>query len=143
MPGPLKIFLDSDVVISSLISSAGAAFALLNHTDNVELYISDFSMNELERVAKRLSIKADDLQNLVASRLITVEISQPYASVQKQFATYVLDPHDSHVVAGARQAHARFLVSYNGRHFKADTIKQDFQIILMTPGTFLQYLRSL
>ncbi len=115
---------------------------LLNEIKQTELYLSNFSIAELERVVARLHINPGKLSCLIAARLTVVEISQSYHAVQKQFADYALDPHDAHIVAGAKQARATFLVSYNIRHFQADKLKQDFRLILMTPGTFLQYLRS-
>lgn len=140
---PIKVFVDSDVIISSLLSSSGAAFMLLNNSDNVELYLSNFSIIELERVIARLHIKPAKLNNLINTRLTVVEVGESYQAVQKQFADYVLDPHDAHIVAGGQQARATFLVSYNVRHFQAEKLKTDFPLIVMTPGNFLQYLRSL
>lgn len=139
---PIRIFVDSDVIISSLLSSSGAAYMLLNETKDTRLYLSNFSIAELEPVTARLHIKPDKLSLLIAGRLTRLEIAQPYEAIQKQFADYVLDSHDAHIVAGAKQARASFLVSYNTRHFQADKLKQDFKLILMTPGTFLQYRRS-
>ncbi len=55
----------------------------------------------------------------------------------------VRDTDDAHIAAGAREAKATFLVSYNIRHFEVDRLGQDFQIILLRPGLCLQYLRSL
>lgn len=141
--GPKRIFVDSDVIISSLISSSGAASMLLNKTKHVELYVSNFSIVELKRVTERLDINPEKLSSLIDNRLTYLEINQPYESLQKQYTDYVLDAHDAHIVAGAKHANAAFLVSYNTRHFKADKLKQDFKLILLTPGMFLQYLRSL
>ena len=42
----LKVFVDSDVVISSLLSSTGAAYFLLHNIDAVELSISNLSLQE-------------------------------------------------------------------------------------------------
>ena len=140
---PIRVFVDSDVIISSLISLSGAAFLLLNKTKDVELYLSNFSVAELERVTERLGIKHEKLSSLIEAHLSYLEIEQSYETVQKQFADYVRDTHDAHVVAGAKHAKAAFLVSYNIRHFEAEKLKQDFRLILLTPGMFLQYLRSL
>jgi predicted nucleic acid-binding protein len=140
---PIKVFVDSDVIISSLISQSGAAFILLKQTENIELYLSNFSVIELERVFKRLHIDSAKLSNLVGGGIKHIEIDRAYKTLQKQFANCVLDSDDAHIVAGAIQAQATFLVSYNIRRFKAEELRQDFQLVLMTPGTFLQYLRSL
>lgn len=138
-----KVFVDSDVIISSLLSSSGAAFALLNQTEGIDAYLSNFSIIELERVALCLGVEAQKLSNLIDLRLKTVTIEESYDEVKKQYASFVLDVDDAHVVAGAKCSGATYLVSYNIRHFQADFLRSDLDIILMTPGSFLQYLRSL
>lgn len=138
----LKIFVDSDVVISSLISQAGAAFLLLNQTDNLDLFISTESLRELQKVVVRLSLDQKKLKNLIDKKLSVVQLSEKREELKKQFAEYVLDENDAHIVAGAKVANARFLISYNTRHFKTDRLKRDFNIILTTPANLLQYLRS-
>ena len=140
---PILVFVDSDVIISSLISKSGAAYALLHNTKQIELYVSNFSILELEQVSKRLGIEVELLNIVIAKRLNSVKVDSSYAKVQREFADYVRDPHDAHIVAGAKEAKAAFLVSYNIRHFVPEKLREDFQLILLTPGLFLQYLRSL
>lgn len=139
----LKVFVDSDVVISSLISSTGAAFLLLNQTDDIELYISNISMSELERVMERLSLDGQTLKKLAKKRFTIFQLGKTVEEVKKQFSNYVLDIDDAHIVAGAVRAKVQFLISYNTKHFKSDKLRENFNIILSTPANFLQYLRSL
>jgi predicted nucleic acid-binding protein len=139
----IRVFVDSDVVISSLISTLGAAYTLVHDTEEVNLNISNFSAMELEKVVNRLHLDSEKLQTIISTRFATVTISQSYKKVQEQFAPYVRDIDDAHIVARAKEAKVTFLVSYNIRHFEAEKLRQDFQIILLTPGLFLQYLRSL
>lgn len=47
----IKVFLDSDVIISSLISQKGAAYFLIQEKINLKLIISNISQKELFRVA--------------------------------------------------------------------------------------------
>ncbi len=140
---PIRVFVDSDVIISSLISRSGAAFTLISHTEQVKLYISNYSVSELNKVVDRLHLQQEELHNIIKTRLTAVKIDQTYKKVQLQFADYVRDSDDAHVVAGAKEARVSFLVSYNVRHFNTEKLRQDLQIILLTPGLFLQYLRSL
>ncbi len=139
----LRVFVDSDVVISSLISSTGAAFLLLNQTDDIELYISNISMAELERVMERLSLDRQTLKKLAKKRLTVFQLTKTLEEATKQFSDYVLDTDDAHIVAGAVRAKVQFLISYNTKHFKSDKLRENFNIILSTPANFLQYLRSL
>jgi putative PIN family toxin of toxin-antitoxin system len=139
---PIRVFVDSDVIISSLISKTGAAYSLLNDIKQVEFYVSNLSIAELEKVVIRPHLKIEGLHHLIDSRLRTINISSSLKMVKKEYADYVSDENDAHIVAGAKEAQANFLVSYNVRHFKPEKLRQDFQIILLTPGMFLQYLRS-
>lgn len=138
---PLTIFVDSDVVISSLMSSKGAAFLLLNQKDGLELFVSNISIRELEEVSKRLNINLSLLNKLINKQFKIVQLGT-IDKIKTDFLKYVFDIDDAHIVAGAKEANARFLISYNTRHFKADKLKDDFKIILTTPANLLQFLRS-
>lgn len=134
-----RVFVDSDVIISSLLSASGAAHLLLSKNPNADYYISDFSLRELKVVAKRMEVPEIRLQKLMENVLRSIKIS----TVHSKFREYTTDLLDAHIVAGAVKARARFIITYNDqRHFRADQIKQDFGIILMTPAQFLQYLRQ-
>jgi len=131
----MKIFLDSDVIISSLLSSSGAAHLLIK-TASPDKYISNYSVKELALVIKRLGVKPSGLKQLL-KQLNVVKIKKPF------LANYVVDSHDSHVVSGAVKAKAQFLLTYNIKHFKAEKIKRNLGILVYRPAQFLQYLRSL
>jgi len=139
----LKVFVDSDVVISSLIPSTGAAFLLLNQTTDIELCISNKSKEELEKVVDRLGLSSIELKQLIQTRVTTIHLEKTLKEIKKEFADHVLDIDDAHIVAGAKKAKVNFLISYKTKHFKADKIKDDFNIILTTPSNLLQYLRSI
>lgn len=137
-----KIFVDSDVVISSLISSAGASYFLLNQTSNLKFYISNISEKELTEVADRLKIDQIRLKNLLQNRFKKIRLEQ-LEEIQVKYSKYAIDPNDIHIIAGAKVAGVSYLISYNTKDFKIDKIKADFNIAVMTPASFLQYLRSI
>ncbi|MCG2692310.1 PIN domain-containing protein [Microgenomates group bacterium] len=132
---PIKVFLDSDVIISSLLSSAGAAYLLVNKKSVVK-YISNLSVKEIKIVAKRLGIKSPAVDKLI-NHLKIIRLKKDSGK------DCVTDLHDSHIVAGAVAAKVRFLLSYNLKHFKIEKIKRDYNILVYRPAQFLQYLRSL
>ena len=132
---PIKAFLDSDVIISSLLSSTGAAY-LLTHQKSAVKYISNLSVKEIHIVTKRLNIKTAAVNRLI-NRFKIVRLKQDLGK------DYVTDRHDSHVVSGAVTAKTKFLLTYNLKHFKIDRIKRDYGILVYRPAQFLQYLRSL
>ena len=138
----MNVFVDSDVIISSLISQKGAAYLLL-HTDTLTMYISSLSQKEIEIVLDRLNIAKNDFKNLIEKRLQVVSLMKSVSAIKKDFQRYVGDIHDAHIVAGAKEANVQFLLTYNMKDFKIEEIKEDFTIMVMSPGQFLQYLRSL
>lgn len=138
-----KVFVDSDVIISSLISSTGAAYLLLNKTNNLDLLISNTSIQELEIVIYRLGLQKEKLKRLIDKKFTVIQLKKSVKELQTVFTDYVTDIHDAHIVAGAKVGNAKFLLSYNTKHFNAEKLKEDFNIILTTPASFLQYLRSM
>lgn len=137
----MNVFIDSDVVISALLSSTGAAHVLIHH-DRLKSVISSISFSELQIVAKRLGIKSDQLETLIESRFSVLKISQSLQAIKQEYGQYVGDINDAHIVAGARSAGVKYLISYNLKHFKTDRIKSELDILIITPALFMQFLRS-
>lgn len=137
-----KVFVDSDVVISSLLSEKGAAYFLLNVQD-ANFIISNFGQKELERVAGRLQIKQGKLQDLIKKRLKVIKLKLDLSKIKKEFKDYTSDIDDTHILAGAAKAKTKFLLTYNIKHFQKIKIKEDLRITVLTPAQYLQYLRSL
>ena len=142
MAQKIKVFVDSDVIISSQISNLGAAYFLLNETD-LQLYISNLSLVELIDVGKKLKIETRRLVSLVKKRFNQVNLKENSRELKRQFNDYTKDPEDIHVVAGATLAGVDFLLTYNMKDYKIDKIKRDFNLICLRPAQLLQYLRSL
>lgn len=138
----MLIFVDSDVIISSFMSQSGAAYFLLS-TTSLQLFISSLSKKELETVVKRLGIKSNMLATLIKNNLKVTMLLESLPKIKESFKQYVLDENDAHILAGAKAAKADFLITYNARDFKIDKIKKDLGILTLTPGNFLQYLRSI
>lgn len=139
----MTVFVDSDVVISSLLSTIGAAYLLLQNKTNKYFYISSISKQELERVCKDLSIKKDKLEKLINEKLKIVNVDMQIKDIKSKYGKYVYDINDAHIVAGAIFSKADFLITYNTKDYKIQKIKNDLNIIIFTPAMLLQYLRSL
>lgn len=136
----LKVFLDADVIIASLLSFKGASYLVLLHP-SIQKVISGTIAKEVEEVVKRHGIdygkKKRAFKNLTtASLTITKQL------LRETYPKYVFDEEDSHVVAGAALTKTPFLLTHNLRHYNREKIKRDFKIIVLRPGEFLQYLRS-
>lgn len=135
------VFVDSDVIISSLLSEKGAAYFLLNQQKD-KFTISNLSKKEIRKVADRLEIGQDKLESLTKG-LKTIKLTKGLTKIKMDFEDYTSDPDDAHIVAGAVKAKAKFLLTYNIRHFNRQKISGKFGIIVLTPAQYLQYLRSL
>jgi len=136
-----KIFLDSDVVISSLISHLGASYLLINNNVSVN-FISDFSYRELTTVIQKLGLDINKLKILTKDKLKIIKMPKDIKKTIKVYKNYVKDPNDAHIVAGAVEAKVNFLITFNLKDFEINKIKEKFNIKIMTPGIFLQFLRS-
>ena len=144
MKKPLKVFVDSDVVISSLLSKSGAAYILIHGTKlNLQLFISHVSYKELILVTERLGLSKNELMDLTRKKFKMAKLKTGLNKLKEEYADYVTDANDAHIVGGVVTAKARFLISYNLKHFKTDKIKADFGIIITSPALLLQYLRSI
>ncbi len=140
-----KIFVDSDVAISSLLSQNGAAYFILNKVD-LELYISNISIREIKRGVDKLDLDNEKFQNLLKNRLKTIKLKEDKADIKRvkiTFKDYVFDNNDAHIVAGAIKSKAKIILTYNIKDFRIDKIAGNFKIVVITPAKFLQYLRSL
>lgn len=138
--GKIPVFLDTDVLISALLSSTGASYQLVKHS-SVNPKISKSVAQELAEVADRLKVDKTNLKNVLRKINIT-STRLTKAHLVKIYGKYVLDEEDSHVVAGAHRSKYKFLLTHNTRHYKGDKIQTDLKIIVLKPGYFLQYLRS-
>lgn len=142
MTHDVTAFIDSDVIISSLISQTGAAYLLLNQPVGT-FSISDLSSEEINKAIRRLSLSARLLKNLLGKRLRLVHLKEDVDKIKQKYAGFVFDHNDAHVVAGAVEAKANFLLTYNQKHYRIDKIKDELDIVVYTPAQFLQYIRSL
>ncbi len=138
----MKVFIDSDVIISSLISSSGAAFYLLNKRFNFDLYISNHSVNELRIVIKRKGLSENDFSKIIKN-VVVYENKYSLEYIKLNFMSYVFDIDDAHIVCSAKEINSDFLVTYNMKDYKIEKIKNEFDIIITKPANFLQYLRSI
>lgn len=134
-----RLFLDSDVIISSLLSNTGAAHIIVN--SNLKKYISNYSVQELDIVIKRKNIQALKYKQTL-TKLKTTKLNQKLKSIKTSYNKYVTDINDAHIIAGVHKSKAKYLITYNLKHYNKDLIKKDFNIIIHTPALHLQYLRS-
>ncbi len=138
----VKAFIDSDVIISSLISKTGASYLLLNKPPvEFDTWISNHSTKECKKVCKRLDLNKNELTKLAEKAFSIVSLDQT-DKLEEKYGKYSTDRYDAHIVAGAVEAEAQFIITYNQKDYLERKIKNDFGIVVATPGTFLQFLRG-
>jgi len=139
--GKIQVFLDTDVIISALLSKTGASYELIKNF-KVAKMVSKTVQKETNEVAKRLNL--DQQKNKIIFKNINVApLNLTKKEVLEKYEKFVFDEKDSHVVAGADKTRVKFLLTHNFRHYQVDKIKAELGIIVLRPGNFLQYLRSL
>ncbi len=137
----VNVFLDSDIVISSLISNTGASYQLINNK-NIVCFISNVSFKELSLVVKKLNLDDTKFNKIVKGNLKTCNLSLGLKQIKANYKKYVKDINDAHIISGAVESKVNFLITYNIKDFEINKIKEKYNIKVMTPGTFLQFLRS-
>jgi len=136
-----KIFLDSDVVVSSLLSNLSASYQLINNK-NVICHISNVSYEEIVLVIKKLNLDKKQLENIIKNKLKIINLKESFKQTKLNYKEFVKDLNDAHIVAGAVESKAFFLISYNIKDFQIEKIKKKLNIKIIAPGLFLQFLRS-
>ena len=138
----VKVFIDSDVIISSLLSPTGASHIIVDSSD-LRSCISNFSLEELNRVVGKLGVDKNKLGRLLKSGLKTIKIKLEKEEILDKFSIYTNNVEDAHIVAGAKVSKSKFLVTFNTKDYTIEKIGKDLGIKVITPGGLLQYLRSM
>lgn len=142
----IDIVLDSDVIISGLISKKGAGYYLLNLTYNKNCqFVINSSMQQLTELSDVIS----DLKNIYDLDQIFFKKIKPslnirkFSKIESKFAAYTHDAEDIHIVQTAFISKSKFLLTYNLRDFLIQKIANDLSLKVVNPGYFITYLRSL
>lgn len=136
---PINIVLDTDVIVSASLSEKGASYSLIADADRqiVHKFTSSEQIKEYREVIRRLNKKSIIHFPKEFERIDLDKTSVSEAS------DYTHDPNDAHIIALAASSKSKFLVTYNLKDYKKEGLRRDFDLICMTPGIFLQYLRSM
>lgn len=135
-------FLDADTVISSLLSNKGASWMLINRSNQFTPCLTDKSVLEINKVIHRLGLPIARFL-LLRPRLAITKTTLSFDQLVEDCVEYVNDRNDAMILAGALLTKSRFLLTFNLKHYSVEKIKSGLGIVTMTPGSFLQYLRSL
>ncbi len=137
---PVKVFLDSSVIMAALISSSGGSFRICRESSNGKLQaaINRYVHEEvIGVVSRKYPAKLEHLPVLLQWSRIAV-LPNPRAKLVKQ-ALQIIHPKDAAVLAGAMEAKAEFLISLDRKDFFTQTLRNaHLPLIISTPQEFFQ-----
>ena len=137
---PVKVFIDSSVLIAAAISLRGSARELLNAgiLGNYQIVLSQLVLTESERNIVRKAPAALPLFQFFAETLAPgiVRPSREHVLAVAQ----VVEVKDAPIVAGAMEAGAIYLATYDQQHLLrcAERIRAAFGIIVATPADIIR-----
>lgn len=135
------VFLDADVLVSSLFSEKGASWEILKSKEIKKITSLTVQKEVIQVAQEKLKIGSREVKTKLKNCPVK-SLGIKKEELVEKYQSYVFHQEDSHVVAGAHLLKANFLLTYNSKHFCADKIKNELGLIVLKPGFFLQYLRS-
>jgi len=137
---PVKVFIDSSVLIAAASSLRGSARELLNAgiLGNYQIVLSQLVLTESERNIVRKAPAALPLFQFFAETLAP-GIVRP--SRERVLAVaQVVEVKDAPIVAGAMEAEAIYLATYDQQHLLrcSERIRVAFGIIVATPADIIR-----
>ena len=147
MPKPtpkIKVFVDTSVLISGLVSLTGASGGVLDlcEAEVIQMVISrqvlveadrNFSA-KLPRLLNRFRQFVRDLKPLMLDDLSP-------GLVEK--AAVLVGRKDASILAAAQEGQVNYLITLDKKHFLSSRGEKDMQVNVVTPSEFLRIFESL
>lgn len=141
----LKLFLDTNVLLSGSISTSGVAHSLLilGEGNIINLFISEQVVVEFERnFVRKVPSRIFEAREIILQANISI-LSDPNKEDLIQYHDWIHHKADLPILIAAFHAHIDFFVTLNRKHFIDDpkvAIKSGLRI--GTPGDSLEYVRQ-
>jgi predicted nucleic acid-binding protein len=140
-----RAFFDTSSWIAAILSNRGASFYLLDQAAQA-LYrydiVSSLDVFEegIDTLQRKYPAQLDEFTQFF--HRVHPFLVQPDRATLMHAAT-IVHPDDAPIVAGARAADAKFLITLDQKHLlkPAQHIKTKTGIAVVTPGTFLSTIR--
>jgi len=140
-----KIFLDSSALVAGVLSSMGAARALLvlSENENIELFINEHVITECERTfARKVPEALPELRNTIKNAMLKI-LNDPAPEKVQANLYLIQDPQDVAILLSALVSKADFLVTHNRKNFIDDPqVAEKTGLRIGTPGDALEWLRE-
>jgi putative PIN family toxin of toxin-antitoxin system len=136
----VRVFLDSNVILSGLISDTGAPRIILDLLTLKLPFLTGctgrFNLMEIERVLKKKMPQALAVYQQYLPHLNLTIIPVPRGQELKEF-THTIADKDLPVLVSAIRGTADFLVTGDKRHFQKITSLGDYTLKIVTPAEFV------
>lgn len=139
----LKVFLDTSALIAGVVSSRGAARAVLQLAEIglIEVIVSRQVIVEADRnIEEKLPEMLNEYRKFI-ELLAPVLIDDPLQKDVERFLK-VINYDDAPILASAVSSGADFLITWDRKHFIAKNIHIHSNLKIVTPGEFLKYFRE-
>ncbi len=142
MPRVLQIILDTNILIAAFRSRRGVANLLLDKLKDSrwQVNVSTALLLEYEEVLKRSEMKDFVSKSDVDVFLDGLCTIAEFNDIFYLWRLLAKDPNDAFILELAVRVSADFIITYNKKDFPAAA---DFDIQLVTPKEFLQYVGDL
>ncbi len=141
MKNPPRIVLDTNVLVSAMLSRRGASYALLNLIESAAfaVCVSVPLVLEYEDALRRDAIKGRVTSSSVDDVLDYIcDVAEKH-QVHYLWRPHLKDPRDDMVLELALAADCKYIVTYNLRDFRIQTRGA---LRVLTPGEFLNLLKE-
>ena len=139
------IFLDSSALFAGVISTSGAARALLElgEYEDIDLTINEFVVLETERsIAVKSPHSIPHLRSIIAKSIANI-IRDPSPQEIRENLYLISDPNDIPIILSAIRSKADFLVTHDHKHFLDDPKVAELSgLRIGTPGDALTWVRE-
>ncbi|MEK7673092.1 MAG: PIN domain-containing protein [Patescibacteria group bacterium] len=137
----IKIFIDSSVLISAMISDEGASAKILSFCEGevMEGWISLKVLEEVERtIKKKVPEILPKFEKLKLSSNLQI-LKKLDSEVLKKADKWISDKNDVPILAAAKQLAVDALLTLDLRHFIKDlNVTKKSGLEILTPGEFLK-----
>jgi len=138
-----KVFIDTSVIFSSLLSNSGASAKIFKSARSLDIFISQYVIDEVHDVLKQ---KAPHLLDSFEQMLRVKDFAitpAPRKRLVLKARKIISDPKDAPILAAAISAKVDYLVTLDKKDFINDAkVAERSGLTIVTPGQFVKLLKS-
>lgn len=134
-----RTLLDTNVLISGIISTKGPPAAMLDlgEAEEIEIVVNRQVLVEADRVFARKFPNLLERYRLFI-RSLKPELAEDCTSAMVRQAEKHMNSFDAPILAAAKEAAIDFLVTGNTKHFSTSKVRSFLPVPVLTPREFLE-----